>query len=344
MVRVAIVGATGYTGLELLRLASGHPEIEVTCVTSRKEAGKRLSEYWGFAPYPQDLEISPPEPDEIAEKAEVAFLCVPHGKAQEMAAALLSRGLQVIDLSADFRIPDPELYERWYETPHRYPELLKEAAYGLSEIHAEAIASARLVANPGCYPTAALLPLLPLLKEGLITPEDILIDAKSGVSGAGRKGEVSLSFCEVNEDFKAYKLAAHRHTPEMEVELGKAAGKPVTILFTPHLVPMERGILATIYVHPQASEAQIFEALKEYYASKPMVEVLPPGKSPRVAEVRGTNLCRLGLKFDPRSGRLILLSALDNLVKGASGQALQNLNLRWGFPEDLGLPRSPVFP
>jgi len=343
-VRVAVVGATGYTGLELLRLASGHPKMEVVCVTSRKEAGRRLSDYWGFSPYIRDLEISPPDPEVIAGAAEIAFLCVPHGTAQEMARVLLSRGLKVIDLSADFRLPDPEVYQTWYETPHRYPQLLKEAAYGLSEIHAEKIVQARLVANPGCYPTASLLPLVPLLQAGLIEARDILIDAKSGVSGAGRKAEVSLSFCEVNEDFRAYKVASHRHTPEIEAELSRAAGKEVKVLFTPHLSPMERGILATIYVWPLASEAEIYESLKDFYAEKPFVEVLPPGQIPRVAQVRGTNLCRIGLKFDPRTGRLILLSVIDNLVKGASGQAIQNLNLMWGWPEDLGLPKTPVFP
>ncbi len=341
---MAVVGATGYTGLELLRLAAGHPEVRVTCVTSRKEAGKTLSEYWGFRAYPEDLLFSPPEPETVAEKAEVAFLCVPHGTAQEMAAALLAMGLKVIDLSADFRLPEAQIYEKWYGLPHQYPELLKEAIYGLTEIHTEKIRKARLIANPGCYPTAVLLPLIPLLQKKLISPEDILIDAKSGVSGAGRKADTALSFCEVNEDFRAYKVATHRHTPEMEKELSQAAGKEVKILFVPHLVPMERGILATLYVRSQASEEVIYHALADFYADKPFVEVLPPGQIPRIAEVRGTNLCRLGIKQDPRTGRTIILSAIDNLVKGASGQALQNLNLMYGLPEETGLPRNPVFP
>ena len=344
MVRVAVVGATGYTGLELLRLASGHPRIRVTCVTSRREAGKTLAAYWGFSPLPYELNLSSPEPSVVAEEAEVAFLCVPHGTAQEMASELLSRGLAVIDLSADFRFRDPSVYETWYGTPHRFLELLREAVYGLSEIHAERISGARLIANPGCYPTAVLLPLVPLLSQRLIEPRDILIDAKSGVSGAGRKGEVSLSFCEVNEDFRAYKVASHRHTPEIEAELSSAAGEEVRVLFTPHLTPMERGIFATIYVHPLASEKETYGALRDFYAEKPFVKVLPPGRIPRVAEVRGTNFCRIGLKLDPRTGRLILLSVIDNLVKGASGQAIQNLNLMKGWPEDLGLPKVPVFP
>nr|WP_244147461.1 N-acetyl-gamma-glutamyl-phosphate reductase [Thermosulfurimonas dismutans] len=341
---MAVVGATGYTGLELLRLASGHPKMQVTCVTSRRETGKSLTEYWGFAPLPYELELSSPEPSAIAEEAEVAFLCVPHGTAQEMAKELVSRGLKVIDLSADFRLADPSVYEAWYGVSHRFPELLREAVYGLSEIYAERISKSRLIANPGCYPTAALLPLVPLLNRKLIEPRDILIDAKSGVSGAGRKAEVALAFCEVNEDFRAYKVASHRHTPEIEAELSRAAGGEVKVLFTPHLTPMERGIFATIYVHPLASEKEIYEALRDFYAEKPFVEVLSPGRIPRVAEVRGTNRCRIGLKLDPRTGRLILLSVIDNLVKGASGQAIQNMNLMMGWPEDLGLPKSPVFP
>ncbi len=344
MVRVAVVGATGYTGLELLRLAAGHPEIRITAATSRREAGKTLTEYWGFPPLPYEVEIIPPEPDRLAEEAEVAFLCVPHGTAQEMAAELLSRGLKVIDLSADFRLPDPGVYQAWYETPHRFPELLAEAVYGLSEIHREAIRKARLVANPGCYPTASLLPLVPLLEAELIEPRDIVIDAKSGVSGAGRKGQVALSYCEVNEDFRAYRVAAHRHTPEIEAQLSRAAGAEVRVLFTPHLTPMQRGIFATLYVFPRAGEKEIYEALREFYTGSPFVEVLPPGTVPRVAEVRGTNLCHIGLRLDTRTGRLILLSVIDNLVKGASGQALQNLNLMLGFAEDRGLPKSPVFP
>ncbi len=344
MVRVAVVGATGYTGLELLRLSGGHPEIKVVLATSRREAGKTLSAYWGFSPLPYELEMVPPDPARIASEAEVAFLCVPHGTAQEMAAELLKKGLRVIDLSADFRLPDPAVYETWYEVPHRYPELLGEAVYGLSEIYGQSLRRARLVANPGCYPTAALLPLLPLLREGLIEARDIIIDAKSGVSGAGRKAEVSLSFCEVNEDFRAYRVAAHRHTPEIEAQLARAAGREVRVIFTPHLTPMQRGILATIYVYPREGEERIHEFLREFYASSPFVEVLPRGRFPRVAAVRGTNLCQVGLKLDPRTGRLLLFSAIDNLIKGASGQALQNLNLMYGFPEDLGLPRSPVFP
>ncbi len=345
MPKIAIVGATGYTGLELLRILSRHPEAEVTCVTSRKEEGKKLSDIFPFECHYGDLVFEGPDPEKIASKAELAFLCVPHGAAAETARTLLERGLRVIDLSADFRLEDRKIYEKWYQTKHPAPELLSEAVYGLSEIYASRIAKARLVANPGCYPTASLLPLIPLLREGLVSPEGLIIDAKSGVSGAGRSAKLRLIFCEVNEDFCAYNVAIHRHTPEIEQELSKAAGKLLRLNFTTHLIPMSRGILATIYATPLISEERPFrEALKDFYAQKPFVKVLPEGEFPRTAHVRGTNLCLIGLKFDPRTERLIIISAIDNLVKGASGQAVQNLNLMYGLPEETALERRALFP
>ena len=344
MPRIAIIGATGYTGLELLRLLAKHPEAEVSCVTSRKEAGKRVKEVFPFEDAFGDLVFEEPEPEGIADKAELAFLCVPHGTAAQMARALREAGLSVIDLSADFRLKDQDVYEKWYKTPHGAPGLLEEAVYGLTEVYREEIRGAKLVANPGCYPTASLLPLIPLLKEGLIEPQGIIIDAKSGVSGAGRSAKLRLIYCEVNEDFCAYNVCAHRHTPEIEQELSRAAGKKTFVNFTTHLVPMNRGILATIYAHPREGEKHIFEALKDFYAQSPFVRVLPPGVFPNTAHVRGTNLCLIGLKLDARTGRLILISAIDNLVKGASGQAVQNMNLMFGLPEDLGLERRPLFP
>ncbi len=341
---MAVIGATGYTGVELLRLLSAHRDVEVTVVTSRSESGRTLADYWGYSPYFKELSFSLPEPDFVAEKADVAFLCVPHGTAQEIAADLLTRGLRVIDLSADFRLKSAELYERWYGIEHRYPELLKEAVYGLSEVYRNEIRSARLIANPGCYPTSVLLALVPLVKERLVDTEDIVIDSKSGVSGAGRKRELRLSFCEVNEDLKAYGVASHRHTPEIEEELSKVAGREVKVVFVPHLVPMQRGILSTIYATTSSSEKELYEALRDFYRGCKFVEVLPPGSIPRTAEVRGSNFCRIGFKLDPRTGRLILLSVIDNLVKGASGQAVQNLNIMTGFPEETGLPFRAVFP
>ncbi len=345
MVRVAIVGATGYTGLELLRLLSGHPEVAVTLVTSRREAGKRLDQIFPFLERYGSLPLVPPDPKEIAQAAEVAFLCVPHGAAAQLAQELLAHGIRVIDLSADFRLKNPRIYETWY-APHPAPELLTEAVYGLPEVYASQIVKARLVANPGCYPTASILPLIPLLKAQLLEPEGLIIDAKSGVSGAGRSAKLPLIFCEVNEGFRAYNVACHRHTPEIEQELSFAAGKALTVNFTTHLVPMSRGILSTIYAQPKegVSEKDLRDALESFYAQKPFVRVLPPGELPNTAHVKGTNRCDLGLVFDQRTGRVILLSAIDNLVKGASGQAIQNLNLLVGLPEDLGLRLAPIFP
>ncbi len=346
MVRVAVVGATGYTGLELLRFLGGHPQVEVTCVTSRKEAGKPLKEIFPFLTYYRDLILIEPSVDEIAIRAEVAFLAVPHGAAAEMAASLLERGLKVIDLSADFRLKDREVYESWYKVRHPVPELLKEAVYGLSEVYRSQIREARLVANPGCYPTASLLPLIPLFREGLLLKKGLIIDAKSGVSGAGRGAKLRLIFCEVNEDFCAYNVAIHRHTPEIEQELSRAAQEEILVNFTTHLVPMSRGILATIYAWPRegVSEDRLRKTLRDYYAPSSFVEILPEGVFPHTAHVRGSNRALIGLKFDPRTGRVILVSAIDNLVKGASGQAVQNLNLMMGWPEETGLNVAPLFP
>ncbi len=345
MLKIAIVGATGYTGLELLRILSCHPEVEITIVTSRKEAEKKVREIFPFEEKFGELVFEEPQPEKIAAKAELAFLCVPHGAAAEMAKALLERGLRVIDLSADFRLKDPLLYEEWYKVPHKAPELLNEAVYGLSEIYADRIKTARLVANPGCYPTASLLPLIPLLKARLISPEGLIIDAKSGVSGAGRSAKLRLIFCEVNEDFCAYNVAAHRHTPEIEQELSLAAGEKLRLNFTTHLIPMNRGILATIYATPLIfKEKTLYEALYDFYVQKTFVKVLPLGEFPHTAHVKGTNLCLIGLKLDSRTGKLIIVSAIDNLVKGASGQAIQNMNLMSGFLEDTALKRRALYP
>jgi len=345
MLKVAIIGATGYTGMELLRLLAGHPKVVVSLVTSRKEAGKTLSEIFPFLEKFGDLTLVPPEPALIAERAEVAFLCVPHGAAARVARDLLENGLKVIDLSADFRLKAQAVYEAWYEK-HQAPELLAEAVYGLPEVYAEEIARARLIANPGCYPTASLLPLIPLLRAGLLEPQGIIIDAKSGVSGAGRSAKLPLIYCEVNEGFRAYNVARHRHTPEIEQELSRAAGVEITINFTTHLIPINRGILSTIYAPPKpgVSEADLRQALEDFYGGRPFVRVLPEGAFPNTAYVKGTNRCDIGLALDKRTGLLILVSAIDNLVKGASGQAVQNLNLMAGWPEDLGLKVAPLFP
>ncbi len=345
MIRVAIVGATGYTGLELLRLLSGHPEVIVSVVTSRKEAGQKLAKIFPFLERFSDLALVAPEPSLISSEAEVAFLCVPHGAASQIAKKLLHAGLKVIDLSADFRLKDIKTYESWYG-PHFSPELLSEAVYGLSEIYRKEISQANLIANPGCYPTACLLPLIPLIKSGLIQTNGIIIDAKSGVSGAGRSAKLPLIYCEVNEGFLAYNVAKHRHTSEIEEQISLAAGSVVTVNFTTHLVPMSRGILSTIYAtpNPGVCEADIRDKLQEFYANKPFIRILPEGLFPNTAHVRGTNRCDIGLILDRRTNRLIIISAIDNLVKGASGQAVQNLNLLFDFPEELGLENTPFFP
>lgn len=343
MIPVGILGASGYTGLELLRLLSLHPEVEVTVITSREFKGKTLHEAFGFSGRFSNLIFEEPEPEKIVERVKAVFLCVPSGTAFKLARIFLEKGVKVIDLSADFRFKDIHLYEKTYGLKHEEPELLEKAVYGLPEIFGEEIKKSELVGNPGCYPTSVLLPLLPLLKEGLIEKDFIIVDSKSGTSGAGRKAENYYSFCEVNEDFKAYKVAGHRHTPEMEEKLSLIKGEPVKLVFTPHLLPINRGILSTIYVRYRAPLEKVYEFLKAFYQNKPFVEVLPLGRYPRLSEVRGTNLCKISL-FEDKERRVgIILSVIDNLVKGASGQAIQNFNLMFSLPEELGLPKTPLF-
>ncbi len=342
MIPVSVIGASGYTGLELLRLLSNHPDFEVINITSREFAHKTVEEVFGLSGRYGSLRFIEPDWDLIANSSKAVFLCLPNGKSQEIVRIFLEKGLKVIDLSADFRFKDPKIYERTYDISHKEPELLKEAVYGLPEIYAEEIRVTALVGNPGCYPTSILLCLLPLIKEGLIEKEDIIIDSKSGTSGAGRRSENYYSFCEVNEDFKAYKVASHRHTPEIEEKLSFFAKEEVKVVFTPHLLAVNRGILSTIYVKFKISLEEVYEFLKEFYKSKPFVEILSLGKYPRLGEVRGSNLCKISLFEDRERRRGIILSVIDNLIKGASGQAIQNLNLMFGLPEDRGLPKTPI--
>jgi len=343
-VPVAILGASGYTGAELVRLLAGHRLVRIVQLTAERHAGRALGEVF---PHLASLDLPPLVRMDELDLARVAavFCCLPHGLTQEVVAAL-PRRLNVVDLSADFRLKDPAVYEATYGHPHRAPGLQKEAVYGLTEVYREEIRRARLVANPGCYTTCAELPLVPLLRAGLIDPDRIVIDAKSGVSGAGREPRQGSLFCEVAEGFHAYGVATHRHTPEIEQVLAEAAGRPVEVIFTPHLVPMNRGILATIYVDlvGGAKPEDLFAALEGAYRGEPFVRVLPFGKLPTTREVRGTNLCLIGVHHARVSGRAILVSVLDNLVKGASGQALQNFNVQHGLPETEGLPTLALFP
>jgi N-acetyl-gamma-glutamyl-phosphate reductase len=343
-IKIGILGASGYTGAELIRLLSRHPAAEITILTADRHAGKRLPQVFphlGGLDLPDLVKIE----DADWDKAEVVFCGLPHGTTQEVIAAL-PRRLKVIDLSADFRLEDPEDYARWYGHPHLALELQKEAVYGLTELKRDAVRKTRLCAVPGCYPTASLLPLVPLVDAEQIDPDDIIIDCKSGVTGAGRSLKEDMLFAEVSEGIHAYGVAHHRHTPEMEQELSAAAGRKIVVNFTPHLMPMNRGILSTIYVRlvNGTSADDLRATLETRYAGEPFVRMLPEGVAPATRHVRGSNLCLIGVFADRVPGRAILLSVLDNLVKGASGQAIQNMNLMAGFAETAGLEQQPLFP
>lgn len=339
MHKIFICGGSGYTGSELLRILHQHDEVEITGVTSEKSAGMKVSDLFpAFYSY-SHLIFESLNVEKIKDRADIFFLALPHGTAQEVAGELVRLGKKVIDLSADFRLKDPSIYEKWYKITHRYPELLNEAVYGLPEIYRDQIREAKLIANPGCYPTSIIIPLYPFLKEGLIDTESIIADSKSGVSGAGRKAEMALSYCEVNEDFRAYNVAKHRHTPEIEQELSFASGLLMTIDFTTHLLPINRGILSTIYARlkKKISNSDALEILRKYYSNEPFVKIMEQGQVPSIKFIKGTNFCYIGAVVNERTNRLILISAIDNLVKGASGQAVQNMNIMLGIEETKSL-------
>ena len=341
-IKTAIVGASGYTGMELLRLLLVHPDVELVAATSRQEAGKTLASVFPrFRKAPgAELAFIEPDPDAIAATgAEAAFLALPHGVAAEIARALLERGLRVIDLSADFRLRDAAVYEEFYEHPHPAPDLLAEAVYGLPEIRTPEIQAARLIAAPGCYPTSILLPLLPLLRENLIDPGTIVANAMSGVSGAGRKADLSLLFCECNESARAYGVPKHRHLSEIEQELSLAAGENVTISFIPHLIPVTSGIVTTTTakLRDGVTPDTIGAALDQAYGDSHFVRLLGRGGCADTKNVTRTNFIDIGWQHDPRTGRIILMSAEDNLGKGAGGQAVQCFNLMFGFDPIDGL-------
>ena len=349
-VKVGIVGASGYSGEELVRLLLAHPHTDLTAVTSRQNAGQSLAQVFPkFAHHPRarELRFTEPNSELLARQVEIVFLALPHGVAAEYAVPLLQLGCQVIDLSADFRLKDAEVYQEFYAHEHPAPELLTRSVYGLPEVYRAAIKDASLIASPGCYPTSVLLPILPLLRAGLIKPTGIIADCLSGVSGAGRKAETDYLFVECNESVRPYGLPKHRHLSEIEQELSQAAGTPVTIQFTPHLIPVNRGILATLYLAPEkhfsnAAEmftltGQINACYEAAYAKEPFVRVLDNKALPDTKNVVGSNVIEIGWRLDPRTGRLIVISALDNLVKGASGQAVQSMNIMCGFSETAGL-------
>jgi len=342
MIRAAVVGATGYAGAELVRWLTGHPGVQLTMITSRQFAGQRFDRVFPSMAGRVDLVCEELDDDRICAAADVIFTALPHQLPMKIAPEILRRGRKMIDLSADFRFNEAGVYEAAYQ-PHAAPQLLRESVYGLSEVYSSQIGSARLVGNPGCYPTSALLPLIPLIKGGLIDPDGIVVDSKSGVSGAGRSPSLTVHHCEVNESFKAYKVAAHRHAPEMEAILGREAGRSVAIAFVPHLVPMTRGMLSTIYARPfgAATARTVQDCLAAFYAGRPFVRLRPPGAPPDTLHVRGTNYCDIGFVQDERTRRLILMSAIDNLGKGAAGQAVQNMNLMFGLDEAAGLDQIP---
>lgn len=345
-VRAAIVGSTGYGGVELIRLLASHPQVEVTSVISSSNAGTPIAEG-----YPHLTEIRTElldgiEPDAIRAKADVVFLAAPAGVAAKLAPQLLEVGLKVIDVSGDFRLKSPALYEEWYKKAPAGQAHLDRAVYGLAEVFGEESKGADLIANPGCYPTATLLGLVPAVAEGWIDPATIIIDAKSGVSGAGRGASLGTHYAEINENFKTYKVNKHQHIPEIEQVLERVAGKPVTTTFTTHLVPMTRGIMSTMYaaITGEHSDRDFIDLYRRYYENRRFVRIRGEGVLPATKEVFGSNYCDIGFAVDTRTGRVTIVSVIDNLVKGAAGQAVQNLNLLMGWDERLGLEFVPVYP
>lgn len=343
-VRVGVIGATGYTGSELLRLLLAHPGVELTRVTSRSEAGVRLADYWPNLRGHCELTFSEPEAKELATACEVVFFATPHAVAMNMMAQLIDLGVKVIDLSADFRLKDVKQWEHWYGVKHACPELIDSAVYALPETHREQIRGAQLLACPGCYPTSVQLGFLPLLEQGLIETDSLIANSASGVSGAGRQASVGNLFAEISDNFKAYGVAGHRHLPEIEQGLNGIAGEAVTLTFVPHLLPMIRGIHSTLYCKPK-DFTQDFQALYEQrFRDEPFVDVLPLGEYPETRSVKGTNLCRISVQPIVSSSLLAILVVEDNLVKGAAGQAVQIMNIIFDWPETMGLPNIALLP
>jgi len=346
--KIGVLGASGYTGAELVRLLIAHPHVAIALLTADRRAGQAMADVFPqFSPYRLPPLTALDAADWAALKLDLVFCALPHGTTQQVIKDLVARapGTKIVDLSADFRLADPAAYARWYGHAHAAPELQQEAVYGLTEIYRSEIKAARLVANPGCYTTCAELALIPLLKAKAIDADEIVIDAKSGVTGAGRTAREDMQFAEVSEGFHAYGVGHHRHMAELDQEFSRAAGRDVIVTFTPHLVPMNRGILSTIYVRGLNASAQDLHALLvKAYADEPFVHVLPFGKLPQTRHVRGSNMTMIGIAQDRVAGRAIIGAVLDNLTKGASGQAVQNMNLMLGFPETAGLEQVALFP
>jgi N-acetyl-gamma-glutamyl-phosphate reductase len=346
MLKIAICGGSGYTGGELLRILSNHPAVTVTAVTSERSAGKSVTDLFPNLYKYSNLIYEPMKVSDLLHKADLFFVALPHGESQEAVDFFFRNGKKVVDLSADYRIKDAKTYQEWYKVSHKFTKTLKKAVYGLPEFYRKKISKTNIVANPGCYPTGAILGLYPAIKNSLIDVSSIVIDATSGTSGAGRKSEIAFSYCEVNEGFKAYSVTTHRHTPEIEQELSVIAGKDIKINFTPHIAPFDRGILTTIYCRliKKNETKKIIELYKKIYANEPFIKVLEEGIFPNVKNVRGTNLCEIGLIINKRTDTLIVVTAIDNLVKGASGQAVHNMNIMMGFDEKTALDTMALFP
>jgi N-acetyl-gamma-glutamyl-phosphate reductase len=346
MIKVGIIGATGYTGVELVRILSRHPEVELVGLTSQSYAGQEFSSVFPSAAKITDIVLEVQDAEALAERCDVVFTALPHGVSMEVVGTLAAKGTKVIDLGADYRFNHISVYEQWYKLEHKTPDLARQAVYGLPEIHREKIREAAVVGNPGCYPTTIILGLAPLLKKGLLKIDSIIADSKSGVSGGGRGLNLAFHYPECNENFKAYNIGVHRHTPEIEQELSQLAGEKMTISFTPHLLPMTRGILSTIYgtLDKSVSTHELIDLYKRFYKDEYFVRICPEGQYPQTKMVYGSNFCDIGLTVDSRTNRVVVVSVIDNLVKGASGQAVQNMNVLFGLSEKTGLDFAPVFP
>jgi len=342
MIKVGIVGGTGYTGVELLRILATHPGVELAAITSRKEAGMLVADLFPSLRKRVSLKFSDPAQAQL-EKCDVVFFATPNGVAMEQTPALLEAGTRVIDIAADFRIKDIAEWQKWYGMTHACPEVVAEAVYGLPEVNRDLIKKARVVANPGCYPTSVQLGFLPLVEAGVVDIEYLIADAKSGVSGAGKKAEVHILFSEASDNFKAYRVPGHRHLPEIEQGLSRAAGKKVGLTFVPHLTPAIRGIHATLYGR-LTKEVDVQALYERRYAAEPFVDVLPPGSHPDTRSVRGANVCRIAVHRPGGGNTVVVLSVIDNLVKGAAGQAVQNMNLMFGLPEATGIEHVALLP